>query len=150
MIIRSPWFGQLYNWLILHISLSLTCHHPSRQFLACDVVSTWIWGWNHVATSLNFNTTSHRRRISDVVLTRKNDIIRPYNVVSTSCLKRCWNQVEIALQLRWNHVEIMTLKQISFENFFNVVSTPVCYFSTSFQRWNNVVVPAGISWLTPE
>ena len=57
-----------------------------------------------------------------------------YNVVPTSCLKRCWNQVEIPLQLRWNHVEIMTLKQISYETFFqrrfdvsllffNVVST---------------------------
>ena len=57
-----------------------------------------------------------------------------YNVESTSCLKRCWNQVEIALQLRWNQGEIMTLKQISYETFyqrrfnvslpfFNVVST---------------------------
>ena len=112
-------------------------YHPSRQFFACDVVSTWIWGWNHVATSSNLNKTSHRRRISDVVLTRKNH----YNVVLTSCLKRCWNQVEIALQLRWNHVEIMTLKHM--KPFFNVVSTSVCYFSMSFQRWNNVVVPAG-------
>ena len=41
-----------------------------------------------------------------------------YNIVSTSCFKRCWNQVEIALQLRWNLVEIMMLKQISYEIFF--------------------------------
>ena len=93
---------------------------------------TWIWGWNHVATSSNLNTMSHLRRITDVVLTKKKR--HHYIVVSTSCLKRCWHQVEIALQLRWNYVEIMTLKQISYETFsqrrfnvsllfFNVVST---------------------------
>ena len=27
----------------------------------------------------------------------------------------------------------------------DVVSTSVCYFSTSFQRWDNVVVPVGRS-----
>ena len=123
----------------LHVII-LTIIHPSRQFLACDVVSTWIWCWNHVATSPNLNTTSYRRRISDVVLTKKTTSLA-YNVVSTSCLKRCLNQVEIALQLRWNHVEIM---KFHLKPFFNVVSTSVCYFSTSFQRWNNVVVPAGI------
>ena len=44
---------------------------------------------NHVATSANLNTTSHRRRISDVVLTRKNDIIiqRRIDVMLETMLK---------------------------------------------------------------
>ena len=94
---------------------------PSRQFLACDVVSTWIWGWNHVATSPNLNTTSHRRRISDVVLTRKNEII------TTSYRPHAWNDVEIRLKSRCNCVEIR-LKLWRWNKFH------LKPFSTSFQR----------------
>ena len=94
---------------------------PSRQFLACDVVSTWIWGWNHVATSPNLNTTSYRRRISDVVLTRKNDII------TTSYRRHAWNDVEIRYKSRCNCVEI-TLKLWRWNKFH------LKFFSTSFQR----------------
>ena len=94
---------------------------PSRQFLACDVDSTWIWGWNHVATSPNVNTTSYRRRISDVALTRKNDII------TTSYRRHAWNDVEIRLKSRCICVEI-TLKlwrwnTFHLKPFFNVVTS---------------------------
>ena len=91
--------------------------------------------------SANLNTTSYRRGISDIVLTRKNDII------TTSYRCHAWNDVEIRLKSCCNCVEI-TLKLwrwniFHMKPFFNVVSTSVCYFSTLFQRWNNIVVPAG-------
>ena len=84
------------------ISLKFCTGHfqPSRQFSACDVVSTWVWGWNHFAMFANLN-------ISYFWLRFNKNKRHHYNVVSTSSFKRCWN-----------HVEIMTLIHFSYETFF--------------------------------
>ena len=73
------------------------------------------------------------------------------NVVLMLYLKRCWNRVEIMLKLwRWYKFSYETLVPGEATRTYVSVASPGAnetsfqrHFSTSFQRWTNVILPAG-------
>ena len=123
----------LYRDLLYYIVFYILYYLYLGGFHASDSLSL---NGSHPDMLFNLYFFSVICRINIFLLLLLTTIQRRIDVDVEIRLKSCCNCGEITLKLwRWNKFHMKPI--------FNVVSTSVCYFSTSFQHWNNVVVPAG-------